>query len=57
MPSKEKKVQKKPAKKTGAIVSTNVGNYETHPFFVKKAKKAKAYLNTVGLPKQLATKP
>jgi hypothetical protein len=57
MPSKVKKDQKKPAKKTGAIVSTTVGNYETHPFFVKKAKKAKAYLNAAGLPKQLVTKP
>ena len=57
MPSKEKKDQKKPSKKAGAIVSANVGNYETHPFFVKKAKKAKAYINAAGLPKQLVTKP
>ena len=57
MPSKEKKEQKKPSKKIGAIVSASVGNYETHPFFVKKAKKAKAYLKAAGLPKQLVTKP
>jgi len=57
MHSKEKKDQKKPYKKTGAIVSANVGNYETHPFFIKKAKKAKAYLKTAGLPKQFVIKP
>jgi hypothetical protein len=53
MPSKEKKVQKKPSKKTGAIVSANVGNYETHPFFVKKTKKAKTYLKAAGLPNHI----
>ena len=32
-------------------VSDDVGNYEKHPFFVKKANAAKAFLKKVGLPK------
>ena len=32
-------------------VSDEVGNYEKHPFFVKKANAAKAFLKKVGLPK------
>jgi hypothetical protein len=57
MTLKDKKDKKKPGKKTGAIVSDHVGNYETHPFFIKKAKKAKAFLKLAGLPKQLVSKP
>jgi hypothetical protein len=53
MSPKEKSYRKKPSKRRGAIVSANAGNYETHPFFVKKAKKAKTYLNEAGLPKQI----
>jgi hypothetical protein len=30
-----------------------VGNYEKHPFFIKKANEAKALLKKVGLPKKL----
>ena len=41
-------------KKTFAVVDPTVGNYEKHPFFVKKANTAKALLKAVGLPKQLA---
>ena len=41
-------------KKTFAVIDNNVGNYEKHPFFIKKANAAKALLNSVGLPKQLA---
>lgn len=37
-----------------AVVDSKVGNYEKHPFFVKKANAAKALLKAVGLPKQLA---
>ena len=48
MPTSNKK------KKTLAIVDPKVGNYEKHPFFVKKANAAKALLKEVGLPKQLA---
>ena len=41
-------------KKAFAVVDPTVGNYEKHPFFVKKANTAKALLKAVGLPKQLA---
>jgi hypothetical protein len=41
-------------KKTFAVVDPKVGNYEKHPFFIKKANAAKALLKAVGLPKQLA---
>jgi hypothetical protein len=41
-------------KKVFAVVDGKVGNYEKHPFFVKKAIEAKALLKAVGLPKQLA---
>lgn len=42
------------SKKFRAIVDPKVGNYEKHPFFVKKANEAKALLKAVGLPKKLA---
>ena len=38
MPCKAKKYDHSP--KVGAIVSDAVGNYEKHPFFVKKAEEA-----------------
>lgn len=41
-------------KKTFAMVDPKVGNYEKHPFFVKKANEAKALLKTVGLPRKFA---
>lgn len=41
-------------KKTFAIVDPKVGNYEKHPFFVRKTKEAKALLKATGLPKKLA---
>jgi hypothetical protein len=41
-------------KKIYAVVDSKVGNYEKHPFFVKKANEAKALLKAVGLPKKLA---
>ena len=34
-------------------IDPKVGNYEKHPFFVKKTNEAKAFLNKAGLPKQL----
>jgi hypothetical protein len=40
-------------KKIFAVVDDKVGNYEKHPFFVKKANEAKALLKAVGLPKKL----
>jgi hypothetical protein len=42
------------SKKTFAVVDNTVGNYEKHPFLVKKAKAAKALLKAVGLPGQLS---
>ena len=62
MSSKSNKKQTKKVPKRALIdavsdtVSDTVGNYEKHPFFVKKAAIAKAYLSKVGLPKQLASK-
>ncbi len=41
-------------KKAFAIVDSKVGNYEKHPFFVRKANEAKALLKAVALPKKLA---
>jgi hypothetical protein len=46
----------KTSQKKDAIVSESVGNYEKHPFFIKKAAAAKALLTQVGLPKQLTSK-
>ncbi len=60
------KSNKKQAKKANELnpsvdvskdaVSEVVGNYDKHPFFVKKANEAKAFLAKVGLPKELASK-
>jgi hypothetical protein len=52
--TKHKKISRE--EKASAIVDNRVGNYEKHPFFVKKANEAKAFLKEVGLPKKL-TKP
>ena len=41
-------------KKALALVDPGVGNYEKHPFFIKKANEAKALLKAVGLPKKTA---
>jgi hypothetical protein len=38
-------------KRLDGIVTTQVGNYEKHPFFVKKSNAAKAKIAKVGLPK------
>lgn len=38
-------------KKVYATISSKVGSYEKHPFFVKKAKETKALIEMVGLPK------
>ena len=53
MPSEIKNRNNSKRKKTFGIVDPKVGNYEKHPFFVKKAKEAKALLKAVGLPKKL----
>lgn len=58
MSLKTKKVvaKKKASKKTVVKISEDVGNFEKHPFFIKKASAAKALLQEVGLPKQLTGK-
>jgi len=38
------------AKKSSTVVTQDVGNYEKHPFFIKKATTAKGLLSKVGLP-------
>ena len=43
----------KPKTKKGGIVSGEVGNYEKHPFFVKKANDSKSFLERHGFPKAL----
>ena len=55
MPSKAKNSKRNSAR-IGAIISDTVGNYGKHPFFVKKAEEAKAFLKATGLPKELAKK-
>lgn len=52
MPASAKNKKTETKKKTLAIIDPKVGNYEKHPFFVKKANEAKALLKTVGLPKK-----
>jgi hypothetical protein len=51
-----KKHTNRDANNPGDTVSNAVGNYEKHPFFIKKTGLAKAFLSKVGLPKQLITK-
>ncbi len=41
-------------KKTLGKVDNSVGNYEKHPFFIKKANEARALLKAVGQPKKLS---
>ncbi len=54
MPVITKNKSKSKKKRVFAEVSDKVGNYEKHPFFVKKANEAKALLNAVGLPKKIS---
>jgi hypothetical protein len=56
MPVKVKTNKKTESGKPATKVANTVGNYEKHPFFVKKAAAAKALLLEVGLPKQLKQK-
>ena len=37
-------------------VDPSLDNFENHPFFENKVKRAKALLNKVGLPKKLSSK-
>ncbi len=48
--SKTKKVM------SNGVVDNTVGNYEKHPFFVKKANEMKALIKEFGLPKELTKK-
>jgi hypothetical protein len=54
MPETAKNKKTSTRKKVIGIVDPEVGNYEKHPFFVKKASEAKVLLKAVGLPKKLA---
>jgi hypothetical protein len=56
MKAKKKTNKKKLNMIGGAIISDKVGNYENHPFFVKKAEEAKAFLDKAGIPKELLKK-
>ncbi len=54
MSATEKNKKTVSKKKTLAVVDPGVGNYEKHPFFIKKANEAKALLKAVGMPKKMA---
>ncbi|HEV2480621.1 MAG TPA: hypothetical protein VGS79_13185 [Puia sp.] len=56
MPLKRKQPKKSAIAKTSAILSDQVASYENHPFFVKKAERAKAFIEAHGLPKDLEKK-
>lgn len=46
-----KRTSKRSSSKIGSItVSDKVGNYEKHPFFIKKANEVKEFLKKAGLP-------
>jgi hypothetical protein len=48
--TKHRRITKK--KNISATLDSSVGSYEKHPFFLKKAKAAKALLDEVGLPEK-----
>ena len=50
----KKESKNRKTKKIFAVVNPDVGNYEKHPFFVKKANEAKSLINAVGLPDKAA---
>ena len=54
MPAPTKNKKTNTQKKFFGVIDSKVGNYEKHPFFVKKANEAKAILKVVGLPKKRA---
>lgn len=49
-----KKNKRTGKKKLLGTIDPNVGNYEKHPFFVKKANEARKILKAAGLPPKLA---
>jgi hypothetical protein len=54
MPATTKNKQNSSTKEVLGVVDPKVGNYEKHPFFVKKANEARALVKGVGLPKKTA---
>jgi hypothetical protein len=54
MPATTKNKKTSTKKKILGVIDPKVGNYEKHPFFVKKANEAKAILKAVGLPRKAA---
>ena len=56
MPLKRKQPKKSAIAQTNAIVSDKVGNYENHPFVIKKAERAKAFIEAHGIPKEFEQK-
>ncbi len=54
--AKKASIKEQASKKSGAVVSKSIGNYEKHPFFIKKVATAQALLLEVGLPKELTKK-
>ena len=52
----KKQILKKGQNSPVPVVTETVGNYEKHPFFIKKAKAAKEILRKVGLPSTLVQK-
>lgn len=53
---KNERGKKAPKEETGTLMDKCVGNYEKHPFFVKKAIDAKKLLTKVGLPEKMTEK-
>ena len=54
MPTGIANKMKKSIVKKPTVTDSKVGNYEKHPFFVKKANEAKETLKAVGLPRKIA---
>jgi hypothetical protein len=54
--AKTKKIPKKIREQLLGTLSNEVGNFENDPFFVKKAKEDREWLERVGLPKELTKK-
>ncbi len=53
---KKSKIGNQHVRSKAAIVSDSVGNYEKHPFFVRRTIEAKSFLKRVGLPAELTVK-
>jgi hypothetical protein len=53
MANKGKPAKKRNAQEPAFIISDKVGNYEKHPYFVKKANDAKELIKKYGLPNEV----